>query len=287
MSKLKIGFQGRLGAYSESACLHLFGEDIELFPREDFENVYQLLQEGTIDFGVLPFENSTTGSIHDNYNLIAKYHFPIVAEVKLQIEHALLAKPGQTIEDLTEVRSHPQALAQCKSLFESYPNLIATPDFDTAGSAEKVAQVEKPWGAIASELAAWEYGLEVVKTNVETVKDNNFTRFLCLAPHGSKPMGTPNKTSLIYIPKENRSGVLFEALKIFADRGIDLLKVESSPRQGTPWQYIFYLDLAGDTSELPVAEALSELEAVSEKVIQLGHYEQGPTKKLFRKKDKQ
>ena len=132
----KIAFQGRRGAYSESAAYHLFGNDIEVIPMDTFEQIFQGIETGAVDGGAIPIENSTAGSIYDNYDLLYKWRHPIVGEVKLQISHSLCALPGTKLEDIKEVLSHPQGLAQCSRFFGRNPNIKSTAFYDTAGSAE-------------------------------------------------------------------------------------------------------------------------------------------------------
>lgn len=279
---ITIAFQGRWGAYSESACLHLFGEDAQLKPLPNFEAAFQAVENETVNFAVLPVENSTTGSIYENFDLFRHYNLKVVGEIKLLIEHSLLVPPGLEIENITGVRSHPQALAQCSRFFADHPHIEAIPDFDTAGSAEKISKNLGTVGAIASSLAGEEYGLEVLRSNLEDQPGVNQTRFLCLAKKNDKIFDkVANKISLLFIPKENRSGTLYEALEVFADFGIDLLKVESRPLPGSPWQYIFYLDLEGDIHSAEVKEAINTLRKRVTQVQVLGGYPSGTTERLF------
>ena len=156
----KIAFQGRRGAYSESAAYHLFGNDIEVVPMDTFEQIFQGIETGAVDGGAIPIENSTAGSIYDNYDLLYKWRHPIVGEVKLQISHSLCALPGAKLADLKEVLSHPQGLAQCSRFFGRNPKIKSTAFYDTAGSAEEVAKRgDKTVGAIASAYAGKFYGL--------------------------------------------------------------------------------------------------------------------------------
>lgn len=287
-NKLLIAFQGRWGAYSESACLHLFGEGAQLKPLPSFEAAFQAVENKTVDFAVLPVENSTTGSIYENFDLFRHYNLKVVGEIKLLIEHSLLVPPGLEIEYITGVRSHPQALAQCSRFFADHPHIEAIPDFDTAGSAEKISKNLGTTGAIASSLAGVEYGLEVLLSNLEDQPGVNQTRFLCLGRKNEKIFDEiSDKISLLFIPKENRSGTLYEALEVFADFGIDLLKVESRPLPGSPWQYIFYLDLAGDIQSSEVKQAINTLKKRVTQVQVLGGYPSGTTERLFTSRKKQ
>lgn len=177
----KIAFQGRRGAYSESAAYHLFGNDIEVVPMDTFEEIFQGIETGTVDGGAIPIENSTAGSIYDNYDLLYKWRHPIVAEVKLQISHSLCVLPGTRLEDLREVLSHPQGLAQCSRFFGRNSSIKSTAFYDTAGSAEEVARRgDKTVGAIASAYAGKFYGLEILAEGIENLPGVNFTRFYAI-----------------------------------------------------------------------------------------------------------
>lgn len=177
----KIAFQGRRGAYSESAAYHLFGNDIEVVPMDTFEEIFQGIETGAVDGGAIPIENSTAGSIYDNYDLLYKWRHPIVAEVKLQISHCLCVLPGTKLEDLREVLSHPQGLAQCSRFFGRNTGIKSTAFYDTAGSAEEVARRgDKTVGAIASAYAGKFYGLEILAEGIENLPGVNFTRFYAI-----------------------------------------------------------------------------------------------------------
>lgn len=282
MDEIKVvGFQGKIGAYSESACLRLFGSQVEVKAYPEFEDVFKAVKSKDIDCAVLPFENSTTGSIHENFDSLLKYSIPIVGEVKLHIEHSLLASPGVQLEDLTGVRSHPQGLMQCSDFFKQHPHIESIPYFDTAGSAEKCMREKSTIGAIASALAAEEYNLDILQENLQNQGDNNFTRFLALSYKNIEQHGEVYKTSLVFIPPENRSGVLLEALRVFAERKINLLKIESRPRMGSPWQYIFYLDFEGNSENPNILGALKELKDADMEVHLMGSYPAGQTHKLI------
>jgi prephenate dehydratase len=278
-----VAFQGRLGAYSENACLHLFGLGVELLPCDTFAQVFDAVESGRATHGVLPVENSTTGSIHENFDLMLQHTLPIVAEVKLLIEHTLMAPKGISLKDLKAVRSHPQALMQCAGFFREHPWIQAEADFDTAGSAERASKEGGPYGAIASALAAEGYGLEILRTNLEDQPGINQTRFFCFEGRNQSAWegGTPNKMSVVFQPIENRAGVLFDALRVFAEESIDLVKIESRPLPGAPWQYRFYLDLMGHPEDPKVQRAMSELKKHSLMWRLLGAYCAGPTLSLF------
>jgi len=280
--KTKIAFQGRRGAYSESAAYYLFGCDIEVLPVDSFEEIHHKVQNGEVQGGVIPIENSTAGSILENYDLLLKYRQPIVGEVKLQIEHCLMALPGTRIDELREVISHPQALAQCSNFFTSHPQIQRTAFFDTAGSAEEIAlHRQQGRAAIASAFAARHYGLDILVEPLANHPGSNFTRFFAIRHEALKPDAEQHtKSSLAFIPRKNEAGILHRCLGCFATRNINLIRIESRPKSGTPWEYVFYLDLEGNPMQNNVADALEELKDLCAEVCLLGSYPIGLNQNL-------
>ncbi len=275
---LRVAFQGEHGAYSEEAAYEALGEDIRTVPCPRFEDVFDAVVQGRADVGVLPIENSLAGSIHRNYDLLLRYEdVHIVGEYHYRVRHCLLAVAGVRLEDLREVRSHPQALAQCEA---SLRRLGLTPVVaaDTAGSARWVAETgSRTVGAIASRRAARVYGLQVL---AEGLEDNpqNYTRFLLVArePFTGKPEeGREYKTSVVFtLP--NRPGSLFKALSVFALRDIDLTKIESRPIPGRPWEYLFYVDFIGHAEHGPGQRALLHLGEIAPFIRVFGSYPRHP-----------
>lgn len=309
----KIAFQGRRGAYSESAAYHLFGNDIEVVPMDTFEEIFQGIETGAVDGGAIPIENSTAGSIYDNYDLLYKWRHPIVAEVKLQISHSLCVLPGTRLEDLREVLSHPQGLAQCSRFFGRNSSIKSTAFYDTAGSAEEVARRgDKTVGAIASAYAGKFYGLEILAEGIENLPGVNFTRFYAIqktaaelpgcegsasanfaegnaansakSAEGNAAKSAPViKTTLLFMLKDSgKSGTLYAALGCFAKRGLNLTRIESRPHPDRPWEYIFHLSFEGSPKDPTVVEALQELQSYSDFVYRLGSFAEGKTVKFSR-----
>ncbi len=215
----KIAFQGRKGAYSDCAAHYLFGDDIETLPKDTFEEIYAAIDNGEADGGAIPIENSTAGSIADNYDLLYKWRPAIVGEVLLKIEHSLCAMPGVQIGDLKRVLSHPQALAQCSAFFAEHPEIAPVPFFDTAGSAEEIAMRKNTTdGAIAGVYAARFYNLDVLRVGLENTVGNNYTRFYGIQK--TQPLlensGNMKTTILFELSSGGESGVLYIALGCFA-----------------------------------------------------------------------
>ena len=279
----KIAFQGRRGAYSESAAYHLFGNDIEVVPMDTFEQIFQGIETGAVDGGAIPIENSTAGSIYDNYDLLYKWRHPIVGEVKLQISHSLCALPGTKLEDIKEVLSHPQGLAQCSRFFGRNPQIKSTAFYDTAGSAEEIAKRgDKTVGAIASAYAGKFYGLDILAEGIENLPGVNFTRFYAIQKTAN-PLpeeGTIKTTLLFMLSDSGKSGALHAALGCFAKRDLNLTRIESRPHPDRPWEYIFHLSFEGSPKNPAVIDALKELQTYCDFVYRLGSFREGTTEKL-------
>ncbi len=279
---MKVAFQGDSGAFSEEAVAVLFEGSVPV-PCFSFESVFEAIDSGVVDRGVIPIENSLFGSVHQNYDLLEEHELQIVAEVQLRIRHCLLGVPGTRIEDIRQVCSHPQALGQCRAFLKnSVPDAEIVSFYDTAGAARDVASVGDPSrAAIASAGAGTRYSLVTLAENIES-NHQNYTRFLALArPAEAAASRTAisaqaeTKTSVVYAQRENLPGSLFKSLAVFALRDIDLFKIESRPLIGSPGQYRFYLDLAGSQTDEPVQNALRHLEEVAATVKVLGTYPLG------------
>ena len=270
---IRVAFQGEQGAFSHMAIQQLFGPEVEAVPCQQFELVFRAVAEKQVDSAMIPVENTLHGSVHENYDHLLRFDLPIVAETSVRIVHNLIAPPGVRFGSLQRVFSHPVALNQCLDFFRSNPQLESVPFYDTAGSVKMLAE-EKPEaaGAIASALAAKLYGCRILKRSIEDDRQN-FTRFVLLRreaqPDASAPKGY--KTSLVFTTR-NVSGALFRALSAFALRDISLAKIESRPLRGKPWEYLFYLDLVGHTSEPRVVNALNHLRELADMLRVLGCY---------------
>ncbi|MDR7132488.1 prephenate dehydratase [Algoriphagus sp. 4150] len=242
MSKLKIAIQGVLGSFHHQVALRNFGEDIEILDFTTFEPVARSVANGEADFAVMAIENSIAGAILPNYDLIDRYGLSIRDEYYLPIGHQFMALPGQTIEDITEVRSHPMALLQCKAFFAQHPHIRLKEDTDTASVARDIAKENlKGIAAIASTIAAEIYGMEIIAADIQTVK-SNFTRFIILQKEALALRNTVNKAS-IKVTIQNQQGGLAKLLTLISENGIDLSKIQSIPVIEKPWEYAFFIDL--------------------------------------------
>lgn len=277
---VRVAYQGEPGAYSEEALEHVF-DDADPHPCSTFEDVFEAVEGGTVDRAVVPIENAVYGSVRVNYDNLRAHAVTIVGELQLRIRHCLMAPDGASLERLSVVRSHQQALGQCRDWLRAHvPQATPEATPDTAGAAQEVAAAGDPSvAAVASRRAASEYGLTLL---AEGLEDNaqNFTRFLVLAREDAevKPIGDgATKTSLAFVLQENVPGALFKSLAVFALRELDLLKIESRPLVGHPGRYRFYLDVDGDVTSEAVARALDHLREITMELQVLGAYPQGRT----------
>ena len=266
---MRIAYQGEPGAFSEAAARRV-DPDPQLLPCRSFEEVFETVEAAPETYGVLPIENSIGGSIHRNYDLLLAHDLPIVAEVELPVVHHLLALPGATLDGLRRVYSHPQGLAQCERFLRTLTQVEIIATYDTAGSAKMVADAGlTDAGAIASARAGEVFGLTSLAASVQDF-DDNVTRFIVV---GRTPLkhSVADKTSIVFtLP--NEPGSLFKALSVFALRGIDLIKLESRPVPGRPWEYRFYVDLAVARDEVTGTRALAHLAEFAPMLRTLGTY---------------
>ena len=268
----RVGYQGEPGAFSETAVLALFPSATPV-PHHAFRDVFHAVERGAVDFGMMPIENSQAGSINDTYDLLAGGSASIVGEVIVPVHHALLALPGTSVEDVHRVISHPQALAQCQDYLERLDAEVLAVH-DTAGAARLIAEEHRVGeAAVAAEHAATVYGLEVLAAGIED-DPNNQTRFVAVSASG-EPLGEPNKTSLVF---EVRSvpGALYRCLGPFAERNLNLSKLESRPLGGRPWEYRFYLDVEVGESDDAFRDALEGFKEYTASVKVLGSYPRWP-----------
>ncbi|MDR5694316.1 MAG: prephenate dehydratase [Armatimonadota bacterium] len=270
---MKVAFQGERGAYSEEAVALLF-HDVDLLPCRTLREVFEATAAGSVDSGVVPVENSQAGSINETYDLLLRYDLFITGEVDVRVQHCLLGLPGETLESIKKVFSHPQALAQCEEFLRRL-GAEMIPTYDTAGSAKMVAH-EKLSGcaAVASRRAAMLYGLQVLASGIETNPDN-YTKFLAIGREPA-PYTPVSKTSLVFATR-NVPGALYRALGVFATREINLTKLESRPSRRRPWEYIFYLDFEGHLQDSACREALEELKKYTTFLKILGSYPKVPS----------
>ena len=268
-----VAFQGENGAYSQEAIYQFFGKDIPTLPCRTLQDIFEAVESGKAKYGMLPIENSTAGSINQAYDLLLDYDLKIWHEVVLRVRHCLLANPGTTLADVKQVRSHPQALAQCERYLASH-GFEPVSYYDTAGSARDLAEHPQPGvAAIASRLAAEMYGLEILDADIEDLPFN-YTRFFVLSDE-DPPRTEHSKTSVVFATR-HVPRALYTCLGEFAERDINLTKIESRPRRNKPWHYLFYLDFEGHWQDPNCEKALVGLLRKAAFVKVLGSYPAAP-----------
>jgi prephenate dehydratase len=266
----RVAFQGERGAFSEEAALRLLGEHVTLVPRPTFKSLFAAVGEGAADFALAPVENTLAGSVPRSYDLLLESQLHIVAEVVIPISHCLIGCPGSSLDSIRTVESHPVALAQCERFFAAHARLRRVTAYDTAGSvAEVVRRADPTRAAIAGRRASEFYGGVALREGIEDDSEN-YTRFVLLAPVPEVREGADKLSLVLTLP--DRPGALHDALAPFARRRIDLLKIESRPVKGEPWQYHIFLDLRASLLDADAAEALEELRERAASVRVLGCY---------------
>ncbi len=252
-----IAFQGERGAYGEEAVIAYFGAQVVPAPKKSFAEVFDAVAAGETTAALLPIENSQAGSVHEVYDLLRTSQLYATGEICRPVNHCLLCLPGQTLDQIRRVLSHPQALAQCDAYLRGLGvEVIAA--YDTAGSAKMVReQGLEGVAAVASARAAELYQLEILASGIQTIKDN-YTRFIVLERQPAEAPTGPAKTMLM-LATAHKPGALYQVLGEFALRQINLLKLESRPSREKPWEYVFYLDIEGSPQQADVAQALDGL----------------------------
>ena len=266
----RIAYNGVPGAFSESAVVGFFGEDSDRVCFKTFEEIFAAVAEGSVKYGVLPVENSSSGSIDTVYDLMGRYSCHIVGEQLVRVEQCLLGVPGATLEDITTVYSHEQGFAQCPVFLGQHPDWKTTPYFNTAIAAKHVAELgDRQNAAIASRLAARHYGLEILAPDIHSF-DGNHTRFIVVSS-SPEPIGMPDKATLTFSLRHER-GTLMRALSSFVAMGMNLTHIESRPLHNNNWEYCFYVDLTGNVSENNLRVLMESLSKDCENCRLLGAY---------------
>jgi prephenate dehydratase len=274
----RIAFQGARGAFSEEAARKLLGTDITLVPCATFDATFSAIRNRVAAYVLAPMENSLAGSVHRSFDLLVESGLHIVGEVIIPIVHNLIGMPDAMLERITSVESHPVALAQCEQFFIAHPQLKRIPTEDTAGSVREMMHAGDPTrAAIASKRAADIYDAVILQEHLEDDREN-YTRFFLLAPSAEAPEEFPvaDKISLVF-QLAHKPGALHHALEPFARRNVNMMKIESRPVHGRPWQYRFYLDLQASASDPEFAVALGELAQQAVELKVLGSYKSAET----------
>jgi prephenate dehydratase len=278
----RVAFQGERGAFSEEAALKLLGGDIVLVPRGSFEATFSAIRDRSADYVLAPMENSLAGSVHRSFDLLVESGLHIIGEVVIPIVHSLIGLPSSNRAALVSVESHPVALAQCEQFFIAHPHLKRIVTEDTAGSVRDIVRAgDLRRAAIASARAAELYGAVILQAHLEDDREN-YTRFFLLAASSEIPVDA-DKISLVFqLP--HSPGALQQALAPFAQRNINLMKIESRPVHGKPWQYRFYIDLQASARDPETADALAQLAKFAVELKILGSYKSAETSAASRER---
>lgn len=265
----RVLYQGEPGAYSDEAAGRFFGQAAARSHVATWEEVFLSLKEGRADYGVLPIENSSTGSISQVYDLLAQYGAYIVGEQTVKVDHCLAAPAGTTLDNITTVYSHEQGLLQCTDFLKGR-DWARVPRLNTAESAQFVAKSGEPGrAAICSPHAARLYGLEILAEHINA-NDHNYTRFVIVSPVPEHRPGSDKVSALFTLP--HRTGSLHQLMTIFAVNGLNLMKLESRPIVGRSWEYLFFADFTADLTAPGMDGVLLELTQTAEGFRVLGNY---------------
>ena len=269
----KVAIQGFQASFHEAAARQFFGQEIELFECATFPQVFNAIKNGTSDYAVCAFENALAGSILPNYALLRNANLEIFGEVYLCIEMNLLALPGQKIEDIEEIHSHPMAILQCQQFLEAFPHIRLVESSDTGFAAQEIKdkQIEKR-AAIAGKRAAEVFELDTLAADIHDNK-RNFTRFLALRKRNGELVRGINKSSISF-RANHTAGSLAKILTIVGEHGINLNKIQSLPVVGEEWKYYFYVDLRFEDFA-NYRKMMDEIEPLTRDLKILGEYQQG------------
>lgn len=250
-------YLGEAGSFSHIACQQYMGEDAEMVAQPDFRSIFEAVQNGDAQYGVIPLENALTGSIHENYDLLLAYELSIVGELYLRIIHHLIAKAGTQLDQVHHILASEPAMHQCRQFLDRHPQWQITPVKSTSSAVGRLQEIDQPgYAAIGSREAADLYDMPVVAEGIET-NPRNYTRFVVI---GKAPLTKrPKKKSSIVFSTENQPGALIAVMKVFAENRINLVKLESRPIHGKPWQYMFYADLEADIQEVELQKPLEHI----------------------------
>jgi prephenate dehydratase len=271
---VKIGFQGIQGAYSEMALMRHFGRGARSVGFSSFEEVFDAVTAGMIDAGFVPVENSIAGTVVENYDLLLTNDVFVTAEAYMAIRHTLLGIPGAALENIALASSHPHALNQCKEFLKVH-GIRPRPTYDTAGAARILAENPRPdLAAIASELCADIYRLDILCRDIQSKKTNITRFFVVVKESAASRTARAEKTSIAFITR-HYPGALVDCLSIFRDHRLNLTKLESRPVPENPWEYVFYTDFEGGVEDEAVGRSLDALKSQALFVKILGSYPKG------------
>ena len=269
---LQVAYLGPEGTFTQQAALKHFGHSVRTESLSSISDVFQEVESGAADYGVVPVENSTEGVVNHTLDMFLKSPLQICGEVSLRIHHNLLGKglgKGESLESLKVVYSHQQSLAQCRGWLDRHLPFVDRVAVGSNAEAARLAAQSDHAAAIASSAAAELYGLDTLKANIED-EAGNTTRFLVIGRHGTMPSGN-DKTSLL-ISSRNEAGGLYHMLKPLSDHGVSMSRIESRPSRRGNWDYVFFIDVNGHRDDPALASALEELRGGAGMFKELGSY---------------
>lgn len=265
----RVLYQGEPGAYADEAAALFFGEDSPRSKVTTWEEIFIALKENRADYGVVPIENSSTGSINQIYDLLARYGAHIAGEVTVKVDHCLMAPKGAKLETVTDVYSHEQGLSQCEDFLKSRP-WQRHPALNTAAAAKAVADSgDVTRAAIGSRRAAALYGLDILAESIN-FNDSNYTRFVVVSPVMELREGADKISALFTLP--HKSGTLHRIMSVFAVAGLNMMKLESRPVVGRNWEYLFFVDFSGSLQKDGMDAIIRELTQTASGFRILGNY---------------
>jgi len=267
----KVGYLGPEGTFTNLAAMKQFGLSAELVPVRTIPEVFDNVSRGRMGYGIVPVENSLEGVVNHTLDTFTTSNLKISGEIFIEVNHHLMNKSGK-VEDIQRIYSHTQALAQCRKwLNEHCPN-IPVQEVESTAKAAEIAAHDETAAAVASEMAVMKYALRMVERSIED-SPNNFTRFIMIGDFEPLPTGN-DKTSIVF-SVAHKAGSLYESLSIFADKGINMTKIESRPSRQKAWEYVFFVDVDGHIQDEPVAETIEALKEHTAFLKVLGSYPKG------------
>jgi 3-deoxy-7-phosphoheptulonate synthase len=266
----KVAYHGVPGSFSHKACMQFLGPEIEHSSCASFRGVFNAVEDSEARLGIIPVENSLTGSIHENYDLLLEFDLRIVGEITLRVVHNLMGHQNASLEGIRRVYSHPQVFQQCREFLGNYPHWEQVAYSNTASAVKRIKENGDPQeAAIARKEAARLFQMKILQEGIET-NPRNFTRFVVIS-RGEFMEGSKNKSSLIFSVSD-KPGSLCTVLRIFAENQINLVKLESRPIHSKPWEYLFYADIEVDIFDEQFHSILNELQGKTEYLKILGSY---------------
>jgi len=265
---LSVAFLGPRATFTHLACLKHFGESAQYVPQINLSEVFDAVERGLADFGVVPIENSSEGIVSNTLDMFVDHNLLICGEILVEVAHDLLSVTGE-IDHVRKVYSHPHAIAQCRGWLERNLKTVPVFDVESTARAAELAADDPAAAAIAGEAAAKIYGLETIRKRIQD-NTNNFTRFIILGKQASSPTGN-DKTSVLFSARDE-VGALYLMLEPFSKHNVNLTKIESRPVKKKAWEYLFFLDMTGHLTDEPVAGALEDLKVRAQYIKILGSY---------------